>query len=187
MYQSYKIHKRPINGHFPVCSDVSSLPHGLRKWVDQLLQPIAHAQPPYFKDSFALKTLFSDIKIPNNTLLFTANVKSMYTNIRTEPALHHISQLIQTEAGQSSHHFNSYALIEAMEIVFRNNIVQFGDTYWCQTSGTGVGISPTPPWATIYYTLDLNKILPLWTTNIPLYQWFINDVIGIWLCDQCPD
>jgi hypothetical protein len=66
-YVSYKVHKPPINGNYPtrpVCSDVSSLPHGLGKWVDLQLQPIAHSQPSYFKDSFTLKTLLSNLHLP---------------------------------------------------------------------------------------------------------------------------
>jgi hypothetical protein len=98
----------------------------------------------------------------------------MYTNIRTGPALHHISHLLKTEAGHSFHHYNTDALISAIEIVFQNNLIQFGDTYWQQTSGTGMGIAPAPPWATIYFA-------------IPFYKRFIDDIIGIWLCDPCPD
>ena len=87
-YISYKVHKQPVNDSYPtrpVCSDVSSLPHGLGKWVDLQLQPIAHAQPSYFKDSFTLKALLSDLTLPPNALLFTADAKSMYTNIAPNP------------------------------------------------------------------------------------------------------
>lgn len=58
-YIMYKIHKGMKEGRWPtrpVCSDVSSMPHGLGKWVTEKLQPIAEKQPSYFKDSFALKT-----------------------------------------------------------------------------------------------------------------------------------
>jgi hypothetical protein len=37
-YITYKIHKPMVNGHYAtraVCSDVTILPHGLGKWVDQ--------------------------------------------------------------------------------------------------------------------------------------------------------
>ncbi|KAL7485665.1 hypothetical protein ACHAW6_011260 [Cyclotella cf. meneghiniana] len=111
----------------------------------------------------------------------------MYTNIQTGPALHHISQLILREENKSFHHYNSNALISALQIVFNNNILQFGDTYWRQISGTGMGIAPAPPWATIYYAIHENSFLPSWKTNLLFYRRFIDDVFGIWLCDPHPD
>eukprot|EP00804_Cyclotella_cryptica_P005149 CCRYP_018670-RB/>CCRYP_018670-RB protein AED:0.42 eAED:0.42 QI:0/-1/0/1/-1/0/1/0/93 len=93
----------------------------------------------------------------------------MYTNIRTGPALKHISKLLRTEEGRTFHHYDATALIEAIEIVFKNNILQFGDTYWWQISGTGMGIAPAPPWATIYYAIHENNVLPHWTSQILFY------------------
>jgi hypothetical protein len=189
-YTTYKIHKQRTPTGFPtrpVCSDVTSLPHGLGKWVDTQLQPVAKAQPSYFQDSYSLKKLLSNTDIPPNALLFTADAKSMYTNIRTGPALAHISHLLRQEDGRTFHHYDTQALIEAVELVFTNNILQFGDTYWQQVSGTGMGIAPAPPWATIYYALHENRIIPRWTSNVLLYRRFIDDIIGVWVCDTCPE
>jgi hypothetical protein len=47
------------------------------------------------------------------------------------------------------HHYNAKAIIGALEIIFKNNLFKFGDTPWRQTLGTGMGILPIPPWATI--------------------------------------
>eukprot|EP00804_Cyclotella_cryptica_P016352 CCRYP_009921-RC/>CCRYP_009921-RC protein AED:0.24 eAED:0.24 QI:0/-1/0/1/-1/0/1/0/295 len=111
----------------------------------------------------------------------------MYTNIRTGPALAHISHLLRQEARRTFHHYDTQALIKAIELVFTNNILQFGDTYWQQISGTGMGIAPAPPWATIYYAIHENRIIPRWTSNVLLYRRFIDDIIGNWVCDTCPE
>ena len=108
---------------------MSSLPHGLGKWVDTQLQLVAHTQPSYFQDTYCLKQLLSSIDIPPNALLFTADAKSMYTNIRTGPSLEHISKLLRTEEGHTFHHYDTNALASAIKIAFRNNLIQFGDTY----------------------------------------------------------
>ena len=183
-YITYKIHKGLKNNKWPtrpVCSDVSSLPHGLGKWVDQMLQPIAKAQTSYIKDSFTLKNDITLIRLPPGALLFTSDAKSMYTSIPTEPALDLISSYIQTNENSMFHHYNSNMLIEALHIIFQNNLIQFGDTYWQQISGTGMGISPAPPWATIFYALHEQHFLPEWSTHIIFYKRFIDDVFGIWL------
>ncbi|KAL7482374.1 hypothetical protein ACHAW6_008045 [Cyclotella cf. meneghiniana] len=61
-------------------------------------------------------------------------------------------------------------LIDAIKIVFRNNVIQVGDTYWRQISGTGMGISPDPPWVTIFYALHKNTFLPLWSHHVTFYK-----------------
>lgn len=129
----------------PVCTDVSSITNGLRKWVDQMLQQIASAQQSYFKDSFALKETISKLELPPGALLFTCYAKSMHINIPTEPSLTVISNYICAAEVQLFHHYNLPTLNEALQIVFQNNFIQFGDTDWQETSGMGMGISPAPP------------------------------------------
>jgi hypothetical protein len=99
----------------------------------------------------------------------------------------HISDLLRQEAGHTFHHYDTQALVEALELVFTNNILQFGDTYWQQISGTGMGIAPAPPWATIYYAIHENRVLPRWTPQVLFYRRFIDDIIGIWICTNCPE
>lgn len=104
-----------------------------------MLLPIARAQPSYFKDSFVLKDLLMALgTLPSNAILFTSDATSMYTNIKTDPALTAISAYLQDPATQENFpHYIAEALIAALEIVFRNNIFRFGDTNWRQISGTG--------------------------------------------------
>lgn len=188
-YVLYKIHKGQKNGRWPtrpVCSDVSSLPHGLGKWVTEKLLPIAQAQPSYFKDSFALKDLLDNMVLPENAMIFTADATAMYTNIPTEPALNLIAAYLRACEGTKFKHYTSDVLIDALHLVFQNNIFKFGDTTWQQTSGTGMGISPAPPWATIFYALHENDFVPRWKKYLHFYKRFIDDVFGVWLCDPCP-
>eukprot|EP00804_Cyclotella_cryptica_P015732 CCRYP_013371-RA/>CCRYP_013371-RA protein AED:0.39 eAED:0.39 QI:0/-1/0/1/-1/0/1/0/79 len=69
----------------------------------------------------------------------------------------------------------------APHIVFKYSIVKFGDTYWRQISGNGMGISPVPPWATIFFALHERIILPKWSCHLIFYKRFIDDIFGIWL------
>ena len=188
-YILYKIHKGRKDGRWPtrpVCSDVSSLPHGLGKWITEMILPVAKSQPSYFQDSFALKSLLDDLQLPWNALFFTSDAKSMYTYIKTTAALPLISAYLTEQAGTKFKHYDTEALLEALQIVFNFNIVKFGDTYWQQISGTGMGISPAPPWATIYYALHENEFVQRWKHRLFFYKRFIDDVLGIWLCHPDP-
>ena len=186
-YILYKIHKGFKNGHWPtrpVCSDVSSLTHGLGKWITEMLLPIQKKQPSYFQDTFALKGLLDALELPPNARIFTADATSMYTNIKTGPAL----QAIKDYIGQlRMDDRKKEALHEAMVLVFNNNIFRFGDAYIRQTSGTAMGTPPAPPYATIFYAIHENEFLPRWSTQVMFYKRFIDDVFGVWLTHADPE
>ena len=65
--------------------------------MTEALLPIQAVQKSYFKDSFELKTILDTLEFPPNALLFTADASSMYTNIKTEPALSSIEEYIRTK------------------------------------------------------------------------------------------
>ena len=48
------------------------------------------------------------------------------------------------------------------------------------------GESPAPPWATIFFGLYEKELLPKWQQHIAFYRRFIDDVVGVWLCNPCP-
>ena len=88
--------------------------------------------------------------------------------------------------GQTFYHYNTESLIEAIHIVFENNVIAFGDTYWKQISGTDMGISPVHPRATIFFSLFETGLLQHWSTNLVFYRCFVDEVIGIWIPDPYP-
>lgn len=187
-YVFYKIHKPMKDNRWttrPVCSDVSSLPHALGKWIAEEMIPVQQRQDSYFQDSFALKLLLDNLHLPPNARFFTSDAQSMYTNIRIEPALATSSAYLFEN--RSKYSYCAQALVDALEIVFRNNYFKFGDTFWKQTSGTAMGTPPAPPWATIFYALYESELLPRWTAQIPFYKRFIDNVIGVWLTHADPD
>lgn len=50
-----------------------------------------------------------------------------------------------------------------------------------------MGISPAPPWATLFYALHEESFVPRWSKqNLLFYKRFIDDVFVIWLRDPNP-
>eukprot|EP00804_Cyclotella_cryptica_P004547 CCRYP_006895-RC/>CCRYP_006895-RC protein AED:0.33 eAED:0.54 QI:0/-1/0/1/-1/1/1/0/186 len=71
-----------------------------------MLLPAAQHQQSYFRDSYALKTLLDRTSITPGSLLFTSDATAMYTNIKTQPAIAHISKYLRDEAGRTFTHYN---------------------------------------------------------------------------------
>jgi hypothetical protein len=77
-------------------------------------------------------------------------------------------------------------LIEGLEIIMRNNVFQFGDTYWLQLNGTAMGVSPSCMYATLYYAAHERTFLRKYP-ELRLYKRYIDDVIGIWIPQRLND
>ena len=118
--------------------------------------------------------------LPPGSRLFTADATSMYTNIKTLQALNEIAQYIH----QRSERFSSIpaaALIEALAIIMRNNVFQFGDTFWHQLTGTAMGTPPAPTYANLFFAIHENRVLPKYPNNILIHKRYIDDIFGIWV------
>ena len=99
-----------------------------------MLQPIVKAQEAYFKDTFELKGDLDKRGVGWMYSLLTCDAVSMYTNIDTEDCISRLSTfLLDTETQAKFPHYNPKALIAAIKIVIRNNIMKFGDIF-CQTT-----------------------------------------------------
>jgi hypothetical protein len=173
-----KVHKTPLESR-PIVSCSGSLLFALGKWVDKKLKIFAHRQPAYFKSSQDLQTILSTMVIPSHTFFFTADAKSMYTNIDKNRDLAYISSYIRDHAA-AFEFYSLEALAEALKIIMKNSIFTFGDTYWRQDPGTAMGTPPAPQWANICYALCENQFVPQFLLNIIFYKRFIDNVLGMW-------
>ena len=104
-----------------------------------------------FKNSNECLTLLQVMELPENTFLFTADAKSMHTNINTDAALKIIPEyLIENK---KRFNYNAEAVIAALHITFKNNLFRFNDWFAKQKSGTAMGKRPAPPWATLFFEI----------------------------------
>ena len=104
----------------------------------------------------------------------------MYTNIDTSVALHAIATFLH----QRSRKFKDTpieALSSGLAIIMQNNIFKFGDTKWLQLKGTAMGTPPAPPYATLFFAIFENKLIPKFEPHLHFYRRYIDDVFGIWI------
>ena len=81
-----KIHKNPISLR-PVVSSSSSLLSVFSIWLDYGMKDLLPLVDSYLKDSTTFINELKNIKLPETARIFTANAKSMYTNINTDAGL----------------------------------------------------------------------------------------------------
>jgi hypothetical protein len=178
-YLTAKVHKTPWKTR-PIVSISGSLLHGLGRWVDKLLQGYSRRIPSYISSSFALKDeLMRSPPFPPNARLFTCDAVSMYTNISTTHALSAIRRHLLITKSNLLTRLDS-AMLQALELVMKNNVFEFGDTYWHQIDGTAMGVSPSCAYATLYFSAHENSLKDKYE-EIVFFKRYIDDIFGIWV------
>ena len=86
-YMLPKIHK-PNNPGRPVISSVNSHTEKLSAYVDEFLRPLAQALPSHIRDTTDFIIRLKNLgRVPENSILATLDVSSLYTNIDTDDGL----------------------------------------------------------------------------------------------------
>ena len=174
-----KVHKTPLKTR-PIVSFSGSLYHSLGVWIDTHLQHVAKSFPSYIKSSFDLLRDFRNLNLPRGCKLFTADATSMYTNINTEIAISAIHDYIVSHQALFPL-LPVTPLTEALQLLMRHNIFQFGDTFCEQLSGTAMGAPPAPTYANASFATHEAVLLPQYTSQLAYYKRYIDDIFGIWI------
>ena len=99
--------------------------------------------PWCIKDIKAFRDALIQLEIPQNAKLFTFDAILMYSNIDLN--LNHrfaIMQLwLESLELEESHSIPTKTILNALELVMRNNIMTLGDTCFLQLIGTAMGTS----------------------------------------------
>jgi len=176
-----KVHKNPVSLR-PVVSSCGSFMSILSTWLDFRLKSLLPFVKSYTKNSFNIITDLKHLQIPEHALLFTADAKSMYTNIDTNIGINSIRQFLAENSNEIPTDFPKDFFIEVLNIVMKNNIFSFDNTYWLQLTGTAMGTPVACSYATVSYGQHENKnILTTFSPNLLYYRRYIDDIFGIWL------
>lgn len=186
---SMKVHKTPIKTRPIVCC-VGTFMNYWSRWLDYYLRKLTPFVKSYVKDTRSIVEYVRGIKnLPSTAMLFTADAQSMYTNIDTNHAITVIGNWldhIKTEPTFPKD-WPFEAIKEAMSLIMKFNIFEFGNLRLHQIRGTAMGTSAACIWATIYYAIHENEcILPRYSSNLfegRLHR-FIDDIFGIWIPDR---
>mmetsp|Transcript_18789 Transcript_18789/g.39384 ORF Transcript_18789/g.39384 Transcript_18789/m.39384 type:complete len:179 (+) Transcript_18789:2350-2886(+) len=105
----------------------------------------------------------------------------MYTNINTDHAIEVINDWLDSLGAQLPEKFPTNAVKEAMSLVMKNNIFEFGDLHFLQLTGTEMGTSAVCMWATMYSAIHkMGCLIPSYGSNLPLFYQFVDDIIRVW-------
>ena len=184
-YTLPKIHKCLENppGR-PIVAQTDSLLSPLSAFVDFHIKPFAQSLPSYIKDSTDFINKISDIQnIPDDSLIVTLDVTSLYTNIPHDGGLEALKFFL-LHRDDSSNPPNDF-IIELASLVMKYNYFKFDDDFYLQVSGTSMGSICAPNYANLYmgyfeHVFVSNPDMNSHLTRILKWYRYIDDVFCLY-------
>lgn len=181
-----KIHKPPdkwpspyrIPPGRPIVSDVSSESYFVSEYIDSFLQPLACSHPAYVKDSFHFIELVRKINLPPNSLLVTADVESMYTNISHDLGLKAIESCLDRNPDPTRPPTSQF--LRLLEITLLGNDLFFDGKFYLQTCGTAMGKKYAPSYANIFMAEWERTIFQKTSLTPLIYKRYLDDIFMVW-------
>ena len=146
-----KIHK-PNNPGRPIISNNNTLTEHESHFVETLLKPYAQAANSFIQDTTDFLKKLKKIKtVPQNTILATLDVSSLYTNITHNNALKALKNRLPDNQLTD-------VIIQSTEFILKHNYFNFGNQQFLQLTGTAMGTKMAPQYANIFMAnLEENK------------------------------
>ena len=139
----------------PIVSDCSSESEKIAEFIDRFLQLKSNLHPSFIKDTPDFLNKIKNLEIPENSLLITCDVSSMFTSIDNNDGMEAIKQ----KFSDMQNHPYYKPVMELLEISLKKNDFQFNDETYLQTSGTAMGKKFAPSYCNIFMALWEEQIL----------------------------
>jgi hypothetical protein len=177
LYLLPKIHKVNNPGR-PIISANGCPTENISKYVDYFLQPLAQKCQSYIRDTGHFLHNISELpQLPPHSLLITADVTSLYTNIPHNEGIEAIKiALIKNQTDP-----NKIAVIcRFLKLILTNNIFHFDNKFYRQVQGTAMGTKMAPSYA-ILFMAQLEEEFLEKQSKKPLVWWrYIDDIYMVW-------
>ena len=184
LYGLPKIHKENIPMR-PIVSGMEGPTDNMAKYITHFINPLVHTIPTYLKDSKTFKQYINNIPtLPHNTILVTADVTSLYTNIPREEGINTTCEYIDTHRHLLPKYApNTHVFRIILDHILTNSHFTFNNKHYIQKFGTAMGCRMAPPYANIFmHKLDTH--ITSTNTNINHYKRFIDDIFFIFFGDM---
>ena len=181
LYLLPKIHKIKNPGEFPpgrpIISANESPTERISAFVDENIKTGVPTIPSYIKDTTDFIRTIESIQIPENCILASFDVTSLYTNIPNNEGMAAVSRFLNVH---KPHLASPRTVIRLLNEVLTKNNFSFNGEHYLQVGGTAMGTRLAPSYANIFMG-DLESQLLTQAPYEPfLWLRYIDDIFVIW-------
>ena len=130
----------------PIVAGCSTPTRGLSELISKILKPLVETQKSYVKDDWDVLG-----KLPHSTdgnlKLFGCDITSLYTSIPHELGLEAMRYWIRKRRDLIDNRFSEEFILEAIELMLKNNNFKFDNEMFTQLIGTAMGHVFAPQFA----------------------------------------
>jgi len=176
-----KIHKNiiPPPGR-PIISANNCPTERISQFVDYFINPLVPEIKSYIKDTTDFVTKIHNIRdIPNNTLLVTLDVSSLYTNIPNLEGIRACAKaLIKSRRAEDTP--PTQFIIQLLKMVLSHNNFEFNGNHYLQIGGTAMGTRLAPSYANLFMADFESKFVDTYTPKPFWWKRYIDDIFVLW-------
>ena len=177
-YTLTKIHKKNPVGR-PIISGCDGPTERISSFIDNILQPIAKTQKSYIKDTTDFINFIERTKVPENTILVSMDVTSLYTNIPQEEGIDTVCEAYETFYKKDTP-ILTHSLRELLRLILQENSFQFNGKNYLQTHGTAMGTKMAVAFANIFMSAVETEIINKSSKKPLEWKRYIDDVFSLW-------
>lgn len=173
-----KIHKEGFPGR-PIVSACNCPSERISSFVDDILQPLVQTLPSFTRDSTHAISKIKDIRLSgdNPVLLFTMDVKSLYTVIPHQDGLMALKHFLNQREVQDP---PTHTVVRLAELVLTTNTFSANGEYYQQVKGVAMGTKMGPSYANLFMGWLEQQMDRTYHNTLPdLYMRYIDDIFGI--------
>ena len=176
-----KIHKVKEAGVFPPGRPIISAngcpTERISAFVDENIKGAVPKIKSYIKDTTDFIHKIENLIIPENAILVTFDVVSLYTNIPNNEGIMSVAKSLQKHPPPFTCHRIVLELLK--QVLFKNNF-EFNGKHFLQVGGTAMGTKLAPSYANIFMGDLEEKILSKCDKKPFFWVRYIDDIFAVW-------
>jgi len=184
-YSLPKIHKDPnlwfrphlIPKSRPIINDIDSESYRITSYIDSFLSPLSRKHQAYVKDSFDFVDRIRYMRIQPDTILVTADISALYTNMNQDRMLSTVRDIFQLYPDPTR---PDLYLLQLLQIVLTKNDFTFNGRTYLQTCGCPMGKNMGPSLANIYLLEFDDSAMNGFHLKPQLYFRYFDDIFCLW-------
>lgn len=174
MYFQPKIHKNTVPLR-PIVSFVGSPTYALTKFLSNLISHAFVRDQYHVKDSFEMVKYIQGFSIPDDHILISLDVISLFTNIPTDLTI----ELLKDRWSLIEDHceLTLDAFVSLLQFCFDNSYFSFDDKFYRQIFGLGMGNCLSPVCSDVVMSELQTKCIDKLDFKLPFFKRYVDDII----------